>query len=276
MRFTIRAATALAAILLGLMASAGARAESVTIPGSGNNEFLLGALARAFNASQGAHTVVIPPSSGTAGGLRAMEERTTAIARVGRPLKDSEHRPGVDYVALGHDAVVFVGGAGVTVKSLSAAQVVDIFSGRTANWSALGGKSAPIRAIERESTDASRQVIAARVPAFANVQYADSVKVVHLDPQLIELLDRYPSSIAFINRSALGAARSKVNVLAFEGVAPTPANLASGTYPLRMTFGLIVRKEGLGPGATLFLAYIQSAAGAAIVREHGVLPAATP
>ena len=276
MQYANHAAKTLAAIALALLASAGARAENVTIPGSGNNEFALGALARAFNASQGAHTAVIPPSTGTAGGLRAMEERTTTIARVGRPLKDSERRPGVDYVALGDDVVVFVGGAGVTVKSISAAQALDIYTGKITNWSALGGKNAPVRAIGRESTDASRQVIAARLPAFANVQYADSVKVVHLDPQLIELLDRYPSSIAFINRSALGAARSKVNVLAFEGIAPTPANLASGTYPLRMSLGLIVRKEALGPAATLFLSYIQSAAGAAIRREHGVLPARAP
>ena len=274
MQYSTNTAKTFAVAALVIAAAAGARAENLTIPGSGNNEFVLGVLARAFNASQSAHTVVVPPSTGTAGALRAIEERTASVARVGRPLKDAERRPGVAYLPLGDDAVVFVGGAGVTVKSLSTAQALDIYAGKITRWDALGGKAAPIRAVGREATDASLQVIAKKIPAFASVPYSDGVKVVHLDPQLIELLDRYAFSLAFTNRSGLGAARTRVNVLALDGVAPTTQNLANGAYPLRMGFGLLVRSDALGPAAKQFLDFVQSAAGAAILREHGVLPPA--
>ena len=45
----------------------------------------------------------------------------------------------------------------MTVRSLSAAQLVDIYSGRITNWRELGGKAAPIRAVGRENSDAIRQ-----------------------------------------------------------------------------------------------------------------------
>ena len=66
------------------------RAEDITIPGTGNCEYILLQLSKAFNASQKRHRVSVPPSTGTAGALRDINEGKTAIGRVGRPLKDEE------------------------------------------------------------------------------------------------------------------------------------------------------------------------------------------
>jgi len=129
-----------------LLAGTG-RAEDLVIPGSGNPEYVLDQLAKAFNARQAQHRVVIPPSTGTAGALRDVGEGISSVGRVGRLLKDEERRQGFVHISLGRDPVVIVGGAGVTVRSLSAAQLVDIYSGRITNWRELGGKAAPIRAV---------------------------------------------------------------------------------------------------------------------------------
>ena len=271
----MRIVTATLSLLIAatMMVSAGAVAEQLVIPGSGNNEYVLAELARTFNASQKTHQVVVPPSTGSAGALQAMEEKTATIARIGRPLKDSERRAGVDYVPLGSDAVTFIAGTGVSVKSITASQAFDIYSGKITNWSELGGKPAPIRAIGREGTDASRQIISRKFAAFDKINYSDDVKIVHLDPQMILMLDRYPSSLGFLNLSALGAATTRLAPLALDGVPPSPANLESGTYPLRMDFGLLTRTGALTPAGKEFLAFIRSAAGLKVLRENGVLPA---
>ncbi len=251
-----------------------ALAEDLSIPGSGNPEHVLGELAAAFNKAQTAHRVSVPSSTGTAGALRDVEAGTASIGRVGRTLKAEERSRGLSYLALGRDAVVFAAGAGVTARNLTAAQAVDVFAGKTTDWRDLGGKPGPIRAVGREVTDASRQALNRLIKPFENLVFGESVKVVHLDPQLIELLDRFPSSLGFINQSALAACKTKVVRLAFDGIEATPENLESGRYPLWVEFGLIFKPDRLTPGANAFIAFVQSPAALRILREHGVVPAA--
>lgn len=250
-----------------------ASAEELVIPGSGNPEYVLMQLAKAFNQQQNQHTVTVPPSTGTAGALRDVEAGTTSLGRVGRPLKEDERNKGITYLALGRDPVVFAAGAGVTARSITPAQAVDVYSGKLTDWRELGGNPGPIRAIGREPTDASRQAITRFIKPFENIVYGENVKVVHLDPELITLLDRFPTSLGILNKSALGACSTKIVYLAFDGVEPTSENVEKGNYPLWLEIGLIYKPDALTPAAKAFLDFIQSPAGERILREHGVLPA---
>jgi phosphate transport system substrate-binding protein len=242
--------------------------EELVIPGSGNPEFVLGELANAFNARQTTHRIVIPSSTGVAGAIRDVSEGISTLGRVGRPLTEAESAKGLVYMPLGREAIVAVAGAGVAVQGISSAQLVDIFAGKITNWAALGGKTAPIRAIGKESSDSIRRQLSAR---FKDMVFADSVKTVHLDTFLIELLDRYPTSFAVINRSALGACKTKVAILALDGVQPTVENVSNGSYPLLLEFGLIHKSNGLSPAGKAFIEFIRSPEGAKIFRMHGVL-----
>lgn len=260
--------------LAALVIAAGSvRAEDLVIPGSGNPEYVLKQMAKVFNARQSQYRVLVPPSSGTAGALRDVSDGVSTLGRVGRPLKDEERARGFSFLPLGRDPIVLVGGAGVTVRNLTAQQVIDIYTGKLLNWSALGGKAAPIRAIGREPSDASRQALQKVIPAFRDIVFGSNVKVAHLDPHLLELLDRYPSSLGFINRSAIAACNTAVVPLAFEGVAPTPENLEKGSYPLSLEFGLVYKTStGMSPAAKAFVEFSRSPEGLRVLAEHGVLP----
>lgn len=258
---------------LALMNSA--LAEELVVPGSGNNEYVLAQLAKAFNSQQTQHRVSVPPSTGTAGAVRDVEAGTASLGRVGRPLNPAERTKGLTYIALGRDPVLFVAGAAVTARSITPAQALDAFTGKVSDWRELGGKPGPIRAIGRETTDASRQAITRIIRPFEAITFADSVKVVHLDPQMIELLDRFPTSLGFLNQSALEACKTKVVRLALDGVDPTPENVENGRYPMWLEFGVIYKPDALTPAAKAFLEFVQSPAGSRIFREHGVLPAST-
>ena len=258
--------------LAGLLIAASAQGEELIIPGSGNPEYVLGELAKAFNAQQGQHRVSVPPSSGTAGALRDVEQGVVVLGRVGRPLKEAERGRGLSYIALGRDAVVFVAGAGVSARSISKAQAVDVYKGNITDWRDLGGKPGPIRAVGREATDTSRQSLAREIKEFADMQFHESIKVVHLDPQLIELLDRFPTSLGILNRSALFAAATPLKPLALDGIEPSLDNLAAGRYTLWLEFGLIHKAGALNGAARAFIAFIQSPSGERILRERGVMP----
>lgn len=250
------------------------RAENLTVPGSGNPEFILGRLAETFNNRQDQHRITVPRSTGTAGALRDIASGAASLARVGRRLREAERAEGIELVPLGRDPVVFVAGAGVTATAITSAQAVAVFTKGVSDWQELGGAPAPIRAIGREVTDASRMAIARYIKAFESVSFGDNVKVVHIDFQLIELLDRFPTSLGFLNRSALFAAQTRIVVLALDGVAPVPENVSSGKYPVFVELGLIHKLGQLTPAGQAFVAFIQSSAGTRVLQEHGVLPAA--
>lgn len=258
--------------MLALFLAATAAAETLTIPGSGNPEYVLGELAKAFNGLHKEHQVLIPPTTGTAGALRALREGTATIGRVGRPLKDAERNSGLRYHPLGRDPVAFVGGAGVSVRSVTRAQMIDVYTGKLKNWRDLGGKPGPIRAIGREETDASRQAIAREIHAFSDMEFHESVKFVHLDAQMIELLDRFPTSIGFLNRSALSAARTKLVLFELDLIEPNRENLESGRYPLWVEVGLVYKPGELTEAGRAFLAFVDSPAGVHILRSNGLLP----
>lgn len=258
----------LALIWLAIIFARPAIAEDLVISGSGNPEYVISQLASAFNARQSAHRVAVPPSTGMAGGIRDVLEGRTSLARAGRPLTEAELAQGLVYVVLGREAIVVAGGAGVTARGITLEQLFEVYSGKITNWNALGGKPAPIRAIGKESTDSVRRQVA---KYFKDLVLGDLVKVVHLDTHLIELLDRYPSSFTIMNRSALGACKTKVVYLALNGIEPSIENLANGSYPLVMEFGLLHKPNGLSPAAKAFLDFVRSPDGAKILRAHGVL-----
>lgn len=271
-----RFALALVGCLIAVFPVADGRGEDLTVPGSGNPEFILRQLADGFNRVQHRHQVTVPVSVGTAGALRDIKSDRASLARVGRRLKGDELTLGLEFIPLGRDPVVFVAGAGVTVTDVSTPDIQAAFRGDIRNWRALGGAPAPIRAIGREPTDASRRAIARHIPAFRDIVYGPHVKLVHLDPEMVALLDRFPTSLGTLNRSALFACETQVTPLALDGIAPTVANVRSGAYPIWLEFGLIHKPGRLTPAGNAFIAFIQSSQGRRILEAHGVIPPAEP
>jgi phosphate transport system substrate-binding protein len=251
-------------------------ADNLIIPGSGTAEYVMQALADAFAQQQTQHRVIVPSTTGTTGAVRDVVAGAAVLGRVGRPLKPDELAQGLIFVSLGRDPVAFVAGAGVTVTALKSTQLVDVFTGKTTNWKDFGGNLGPIRAIGRESTDATRQAINRVIKPFENIIFAESVKLVNLDTQVIELVDRFPGSLGFLNRSALAACKTKLVYLTLDGVEPTPQNVGIGRYPLWLELGLIYKMGKLSPAAKTFIEFTQSPAGVKVLRDHGVLAASGP
>lgn len=257
-------------VMMGLMTSVSA--EVLVIPGSGNPEYVLGKLAEAFHGHQSQHQVRVPASTGTAGALRALDEGEASLTRVGRPLTAAELSKGYTYLPLGRDAVVFVAGQGVSVRAVTSAQMRDVYSGALTDWQALGGTPGPIRVVGRETTDASRTALGRYIKEFGTMAFDSQVKVVHLDPQALTLLDRYPTSLGFLNRSALFAAKSALVILALDGVAPTPESIQDGIYPVALEVGLAYKASALPEAGRAFLQFLTSPEAVSVLRDHALVP----
>ena len=268
----------LAAATAATLLSPPSGAEELVVPGRGSPEFVLGVLAREFNSRQSAHKVWIPTSTGTAGGIRDVVEGKSPLGRVGRRLRPDELDKGLVFVPLGKDPVVFVAGSGAGdgVKTITRQQVLEVYRGKLVDWKQLGGAPGPILAIGRESGDAGREAIAKVIVEMKDLAFDRNVKVVHLDPQVIQLLDRFDTSFGFMNRTALRAATTKVSALALDGIAASPEAVTSGRYPITLEVGFIHRRGSLPDVAKAFVDFARSSEGAAILRREGLVLEARP
>lgn len=263
----------IALLVCGLLAwqAPGLAAETLVIPGTGSCEAILKDLAGAFNATHPGKEVVIPPSVGSRGGLRALESDQCVLARIAVPL-DKPIDPKLAYRVFATDALVFAVGANVKVKSLTMAQLVEIFSGQITNWRDVGGLAEPVRVIIRDPADAILKGIQFFFKEFQNIRFAPESKVAYHDAEMVNLLKKYKNGIGMSAGSGIHG-DSSLQALALDGIPPSAANLKNGNYRASLDYAL-VSKQGSLPGlAQKFMDFVFSNEARAIIEKSGVIPA---
>ena len=262
----------LVVLAVGFSGRVSAQAPGLYIPGSGDWEMVLKQLADAYARAHPGHSVEVPASTGSSGGIRSVLNNTAIVARVARPLKAEQLRAGIKWHPVARDAVVFAVGERVELKTLGGNELAAVFAGRITDWRELGAKPAPIRVLVRESTDTVHQVIANRLDPFRNLVLTEQAKMVTKTAEMIEMLGRYRTSIGWVTQSALALTDSGAQPIALDGIAPTVENLGSGKYPLSIDYAFIYRPERLDRAARDFLAFVSSDAGRAIMQRAGLAP----
>jgi len=250
---------------------AAAGAETLVVPGAGPPEAPLRVLAAAFEARDAGLVIQVPPSTGIAGGVRAIQSGQAQLARIARRLTDAEQRDGLAQVVYGADAVVFAAGSRVDVANLSADQAVELFAGRLQSWKQLGGSDLPVRLAVREPTEIAHREIRRHIPQFAAIRFPEHAKLVNADHEMVEILDRFRTAVGWMTRSSIVTSKSGVRALALDGIAPTPENVSAGRYPMVVEHVLIYREGRLTEAAKRFVAFVQSDSGQALLRSQGVV-----
>lgn len=248
-----------------------ATAAELLIPGAGPPTQLLQALTTHFNERAG-HLVALPRSSGMSGALDAVREGRAALARLPRRLTAEEQRSSLAQLVVAREAIVFATGAQVTVRSLSQAQLATIFAGTLTDWGQLGAAPAPIRVFYREDSAWASQVIRQRLHGFATLRFSPDARLVNLDPEMIEQLQRFPTSLGWSSASNVRAAAG-LQILAIDGLLPALESLQSAHYALWFDVVLIHRAGALTGAARAFAEFATSPAARLLIEKLGAVPA---
>jgi phosphate transport system substrate-binding protein len=83
------------ATVIACSLSAGARAADLSVVGTGDGIDLLRALGAAYTADHPDINVIVPPSIGSGGGIAAVGSDKEVLARIARPLSDTEKQAGL-------------------------------------------------------------------------------------------------------------------------------------------------------------------------------------
>ena len=263
-----RVALLSAALLFSTIGMASAQ-EKVTLCGTGDSQELLRTIGAAFEKANPGNSVTVPDSVGSDGGIKAAAAGECDFGRVARPLKDQEKELGLTYKVFAFSPVVVVSDAAAGVEDLSAKQLVQIFSGKAATWTEVGGKGGKIAVVNREAKDSSRGELNVHIEGFKAIEKPVGAVAVKT-PEAVELLLKTPDAIGYLPGAMTKGL--KLKIVKVNGVAPTAANVLQDTYAIAAPFGLVWKGQ-LKPAAERFFQFIKSAEGKKIIIDYGTVPA---
>jgi phosphate transport system substrate-binding protein len=230
-------------------------------------------LSPAFERANPGHRLQILPSVGSSGAALAVANGALDVGISGRPLSPAEEALGVTAIAYARTPFLFAVGPRTGATGVSTAEIARIYRGELTTWP----NGERVRLVLRPRTDVDTALLRAISPEMsAAVDLAstrEGLLVAVTNQECDEILARTPGSIGPTSLSEILTDEEKLVPLAWNGVAPSVANLASGAYPLAKTLSVLTR---VPPSSAVrrFLSFLASPEARDILEKTGNLPLA--
>ncbi len=260
----------LSAFVMSCGSGAGLASEktSLNIGGDGNSLSTMRLLAAAFDDANPDITVNVLTSLWSTGGIKAAAAGAIDIGTSARPLSEVERSQGITEFKYGRTPLVFVVPRATRASEVTTAQLVDIYYGKMTAWPS-GDR---IRLITRQASE-NDSVTIARLSE--QLREASAVALARpgmlfalTDADVAEILNTVPGAFGIMSLSEVIANPVPLKTLALNGIAPTAASPADGSYPLYVTMRMVTGKTP-SAAATRFIGFVQSAAGREILVRAG-------
>lgn len=178
-----------------------------------------------MEANPNIHITVAGGGSGV--GVQKVGEGLVQIGNTGRALKDTEiAKYGLKSFPFAIDGVAVAVNPENAVKSLSKAQLKDIFAGKITNWKEVGGKDAAIAVYVREDGSGTRETFDGR--AIDKTPYLPGANTVSSNGAMKTAIAQNPDAIGYVG---IGHLDKTVQGVTIDGMVPTQENAASGNPP---------------------------------------------
>ena len=166
--------------------------------------------------------------------------------------------------AVARDGVAIIVHPGNNVDGVGLLQLQDLFSGRTYEWTGVGGarSQGEIQVVSREAGSGTRDAFETLVMGDKGV--TPLAVVAPSSEAVIEYVATHKGAVGYVS---MGGAAPAVKVLGVEGEFPTVQTVQEGSYPLSHELWLVTAQS---PGSTVrsFLRFAQGPAGQQIVGRY--------
>ena len=244
--------------------------NQLVIPGTGACEDILLILAAAFNESNPGYEVIIPPSTGSSGGISSTGNDECIMGRVARAIKEDEAGYGLSYLIFAKDMVVFGVSSNVEINNLITTQLVDIFSGIISNWNETGGNDSNINVFIREEGDSSLGIIEEHIPAFENLEFSGNAQTFYHNYEMTNAIETFPNSIGWLTGSDLIYIEN-ITAVSIDGIIPSKKNIQEEKYNLTGDYAFVYKEGQLNEIANMFLDFVFSDTGMQIIEAAGLI-----
>jgi len=258
------------AILSSSMSLAGnaLAAAEIRIGGTGGALGTMRLLGDAFSKQHADIKVIVLPSLGTSGAIKAVPKGQLDVGLSSRPLTEDEVKLGVRSAEYARTPLVFAVATKTAVKSLTLAQMADIYSGKTVNWP--GG--AQIRPVLRQAgDDTTRQLklMSREMDAALTIaEQREGMPFATTDQEAADKAEGIPGAIGVMTLSLILSEGRDLRALTLDGADPTVANGSTGKYPHAKRCFLVTKLEP-SPEVRLFKSFMESSAGREVLIRTG-------
>ncbi len=253
-------------LVMLLTASAALAAESVSLNGSTSMEKVVGVLSEQFMQDNPGVTITYD-GTGSGTGISSAKQGTCDIGLASRALKEAE--TGLTAYTVALDGIAVIVNAKSGVEDLTVEQIADIFTGKIANWSEVGGADLPIACIGRESGSGTRdgfESVTGTSDACVLAQELTSTGAV------IQAVASSENAIGYASLSAVEGQES-VKAVKVGGVVCSEETVLDGTYAIQRPFNMVVAEDAkLSDVAQAFLNMAMSPEAADLIRLAGAVP----
>jgi len=221
---------------------------------------------------------------GSGTGIAALINKTTDISNASRKIKDEEkqnaQQNGVEphEIEIARDAIGVIVNQENPVQQLTLQQISDIYSGKTTNWSQVGGEDRPIVLLSRESNSGTHVFFLEQVVRLGNSKdktlFSPETLLLPSSEGIMAEVRQNPNAIGY---DGLGYITPDVRTLAIapqdsgEYVKPSVETVNNGKYPIARPLFMYTPGEPQGDVKT-YLDWILGPDGQTIVGELGFVP----
>jgi phosphate transport system substrate-binding protein len=250
-----------AALSLGASAYAG----DLSVVGTGDGIDLLRALGSAYMADNPETNVIVPPSIGSGGGIAAVNAEKEVLARIARPLSDSEKEAGLVATPVFRLPSAFFVHRGAGVSGLTSAQLADIYRGKITNWKEVGGADVRIRVVRREEQDSTLLVLRQSMPGWKDLAITEKSKTAVTTQEGFSTVKEVDGAIGF--GPFTRALEAELVVLKIDGRYPTDRD-----YPSAVTLLFVHKATTVTTDAKRFIDYVKAAKARTFLSSMGGVP----
>jgi phosphate transport system substrate-binding protein len=240
--------------------------NELSVVGTGDGIELLRALGAAYSADNPQTIILVPPSIGSGGGLAAVGGDKEVLARVARPLTDSERALGMIATPMFRLPSAFFVHRGANVVDLTAQQLTDIYAGKIVNWADVGGANVRIKVVRREEADSTLTVLRQSMPGWKDLAITEKSKTAITTQDCIDTVKNVEGAIGFGPYTK--ALEMELAVVKVNGRFPTDRD-----YPSAVTVSLVHKQATVTPDAARFIAYVKTARAKTLLTSMGGVPA---
>jgi len=252
------------------MMSAPTQAETIRIGGTGNALGTMHLLAQAYHEKHPEMNIIVLPSIGSSGGIKAVPTGAIDIGLSARPLKKKEKNKGIIDVEYARSPTVIAISKRVDIKEISVKQLIDIYSGQKQNWK----DGTHIRPIMRQANDSNSVQLKSLSPQLKMaIEIADQrpgILFASTDQEAVGKIQEIPGSFGVTSLALILSEKRPLQALALDGIMPSTETMISGQYPIIKHFYFIL-PEVIPDHIQAFLMFIESQEGTQILEQNGNL-----
>lgn len=225
-------------------------------------------LATAFLKTDPGFDVIVLPSLGSGGGIKALAAGKIDIAVSARPLKDAESAKGIAASEYARTPIVYGTDHENPATGVTLEQLVPIYSGSKSAWP----DGMRLRLVMRPATEGDTELAsgfsAEMAKAVATATERRELYVAINDQDAASALEKIPGSLGLTTLAQIMTEGRRIKPLALDGVTGTVEALEAGSYPYAKRLFYVVRSEQ-SPRVDAFLRFVRSAEGRAILVSTG-------